>query len=71
MKTSVKTFTFAITHFVVAFTVAYLITGSWVIGGVIAMVEPAVNTVAYFIHERIWAHVDIEFRGRRLHVRLM
>lgn len=54
MKTTFKTITFAITHFSVAFTVAYLLTGSWVIGGAIAMVEPAVNTVAYLIHEKLW-----------------
>jgi len=50
-----KTITFAITHFTVAFTVAYLLTGDIVIGSLIAMVEPAINTVAYFFHEKIWA----------------
>ncbi|MFQ3237262.1 MAG: putative membrane protein [Paraglaciecola sp.] len=49
-----KTITFAITHFSVAFSVAYMLTGSFVVGGLIAVVEPAVNTVAYMIHERIW-----------------
>ncbi len=51
----VKTVTFAITHFTVAFTVAYLLTGDILIGSLIAMVEPAINTVAYFFHEKIWA----------------
>jgi uncharacterized membrane protein len=50
-----KTITFAITHFFVAFSVAYLLTGDVLIGSLIAMVEPAINTVAYFIHEKIWA----------------
>ncbi|GGY84418.1 DUF2061 domain-containing protein [Marinobacter zhanjiangensis] len=50
-----KTVTFAITHFTVAFTVAYLLTGDLLIGSLIAMVEPAINTVAYFFHEKIWA----------------
>lgn len=50
-----KTITFAITHFTVAFTVAYLLTGDLLIGSLIAMVEPAINTVAYFFHEKIWA----------------
>ncbi|MCH8493623.1 MAG: DUF2061 domain-containing protein [Idiomarina sp.] len=49
-----KTFTFAIVHFFVAFTVTYLITGSFVLGGLIALIEPAVNTVAYFFHEKVW-----------------
>ncbi len=50
-----KTITFAVTHFTVAFTVAYLLTGDLLIGSLIAMVEPAINTVAYFFHEKIWA----------------
>ncbi|MBD1390494.1 DUF2061 domain-containing protein [Neiella sp. HB171785] len=56
-----KTVTFAITHFTVAFTIAYLLTGSWVIGGTIALIEPAVNTVAYMIHEKIWERVELPF----------
>ena len=51
----IKTVTFALTHFTVAFTVAYLLTGDLLIGSLIAMVEPAINTVAYFLHEKIWA----------------
>lgn len=51
----IKTVTFAITHFTVAFTVAYLLTGDLLIGSLIAMVEPAINTVAYFFHEKLWA----------------
>ncbi|MGD9662508.1 MAG: DUF2061 domain-containing protein [Porticoccaceae bacterium] len=51
-----KTITFAIMHFSIAFTVAYLMTGSLVIGGALAVVEPAVNTVAFFFHEKIWKH---------------
>lgn len=50
-----KTITFAITHFIVAFTVAFLLTGDILIGSLIATVEPAINTVAYFFHEKIWA----------------
>ncbi|MDX1636167.1 MAG: DUF2061 domain-containing protein [Marinobacter sp.] len=49
-----KTVTFALTHFTVAFTVAYLLTGDILIGSLIAMVEPAINTVAYFFHENLW-----------------
>ena len=49
-----KTITFACVHFTVAFTVAYLLTGSAVVGGAVALVEPAVNTVVFYFHERIW-----------------
>jgi uncharacterized membrane protein len=49
-----KTFSFAVMHFTVAFSVAYLMTGSVMVGGAIALVEPAVNTVAFYVHERFW-----------------
>ncbi|MCW8196077.1 DUF2061 domain-containing protein [Proteobacteria bacterium 005FR1] len=49
-----KTITFAIMHFIIAFAVAYLLTGSLVIGGAVALVEPAVNTVGFYFHERAW-----------------
>lgn len=49
-----KTVTFAMVHMLVAFTVVGLMTGSWALGGVVALIEPAVNTVAYFFHEQLW-----------------
>ncbi len=54
--------TFAIVHFTVAFTVAYLISGSLLVGGAIALVEPAINTLAYHFHELVWNRVG---NGRR------
>lgn len=42
-------------HFTVAFAVAYLLTGDLVIGGAVALVEPAVNTVGYHLHEKAWS----------------
>lgn len=50
-----KTFSFAAVHFTVAFTVAYLLTGSLVVGGAMALIEPACNTIAYHFHEKAWA----------------
>ena len=55
-----KTISFAVMHFSVAFGVTYALTGDLVIGGLVAMVEPAVNTVAYYFHERVWERI-----GRR------
>ena len=54
VKTGIKTSTFAVTHFSVAFTLAWLLTGDILIGGLIALIEPTVNTFAYLVHERIW-----------------
>ncbi|QQX80270.1 DUF2061 domain-containing protein [Shewanella sp. KX20019] len=53
-----KTITFAILHFSVAFTVTYLLTGSAIIGGAIALIEPAVNTVVFYFHEKIWKGIE-------------
>lgn len=53
----IKTLTFAAMHFTVAFSVAYALTGDLAIGGAIALVEPAVNTVAYYFHEKVWTRV--------------
>jgi len=50
-----KTLSFAVMHFTIAFGVAYLLTGDLVVGGLVALVEPAVNTVGYHLHEKAWA----------------
>jgi uncharacterized membrane protein len=56
-----KTISFACVHFAVAFTVAYVLTGSVAVGGLVALVEPLCNTVAYHLHEKAWGSF-----GRRL-----
>jgi len=53
-----KTMSFAAVHFTVAFSVGYLMTGSVLVGGAIALVEPAVNTIAYHIHEQVWNRLN-------------
>jgi uncharacterized membrane protein len=50
-----KTLSFAAVHFTVAFTIGYLFTGSLLVGGALALLEPALNTVAYYWHERAWS----------------
>lgn len=52
-----KTFTFAILHFGVAFSVAYALTGSISISGGVALIEPLVNTVAFYFHEKAWQRI--------------
>lgn len=52
----IKTFSFAVLHFSVAFSIAYLLTGSILIGGLMALIEPAINTVVFYFHERAWNH---------------
>ncbi|WP_068711874.1 DUF2061 domain-containing protein [Vibrio tritonius] len=49
-----KTVSFAFVHFSVAFMVSYIISGSLVVGGIMALIEPSINTCVYYFHERIW-----------------
>ena len=49
-----KTATFAVMHFTIALSVAWALTGSFVVGGLVALVEPILNTFAFHLHERIW-----------------
>ncbi len=53
-----KTISFAILHFGVAFTVGYLLTGSAVVGGLLAVIEPACNTVVFYFHEKAWKNFE-------------
>ncbi|MFC3550388.1 DUF2061 domain-containing protein [Lysobacter cavernae] len=53
-----KTLSFAAVHFIVAFAVGYLMTGSVWVGGALALVEPACNTVAFHFHEKIWKRIE-------------
>ena len=50
----VKTITFALLHFGVAFSVAYLLTGSIAVATGVGLIEPLVNTVVFYLHERAW-----------------
>ncbi|ALC13920.1 DUF2061 domain-containing protein [Sphingopyxis sp. 113P3] len=58
-----KTLSFLILHLSVGFTVAYLLTGSFAVASGIALIEPMVNAVVFFFHERAWRG---EFSFRRL-----
>jgi uncharacterized membrane protein len=54
----IKTITFAVMHFSIAFAVVYAMTGSLLMGGAVAIVEPAVNTVAFHFHEKFWKRIE-------------
>lgn len=61
-----KTLSFALVHFTVAFSVAYLLTGSLAVSGLIALIEPVANTLAYYWHERWWEPADRSAPGATL-----
>jgi uncharacterized membrane protein len=56
-----KTLSFLGLHLMVGFTVAFLFTGSVALAGGIALVEPLVNALVFFFHERAWNNSGGEF----------
>ena len=58
----IKTMSFATLHFSVAFGVAYALTGSVAVATGVGLVEPLVNTVAFYFHERLWRRIDPSLR---------
>lgn len=61
----VKTATFAVMHFSIAFGVVYAMTGSMLLGGAVALIEPAINTVAFYFHEKAWKRIENRRIDRR------
>lgn len=53
-----KTLSFATLHFTVAFLLGWLFTGSLLVGGLLAVVEPACNTVIFHFHEKVWKRLE-------------
>lgn len=53
-----KTATYYVMHVTVAMAVAYAVTGSWLAALTLSLLEPTVQAVAYFFHERAWARVQ-------------
>ncbi len=58
-----KTFTYLSIHLTVGFSVAYAFTGSVTLAGGIALIEPCINAVAFFFHERAWQRFDARRAG--------
>ena len=59
----IKTFTYLSIHLTIGFSVAYVMTGSATLAGGIAIIEPCINAVAFFFHEKAWKRLGT---GRRL-----
>lgn len=50
-----KTASYYVVHVVVAVMVALAVTGSWAAAVALSFLEPTVQAVAFFIHEKLWA----------------
>lgn len=53
-----KTLSYYIMHITVAMMVAYVITGNLWMAVTLSLVEPTVQAVAFFFHEKVWNKKD-------------
>lgn len=53
-RSVVKTISWRITGSSATFAIAYIMTGSFAIAGVIGIAQMISNTILYYVHERIW-----------------
>ena len=53
-----KTGSYYVTHISVAAVVAYAVTGDWFAALTLSLLEPTVQAVVYFFHERAWQKVQ-------------
>ena len=60
----VKTLTYLSIHLTVGFSVAYAFTGSVEIAGGIALIEPCINAIAFFFHEKAWKRGSFDWLAR-------
>ena len=63
--TLLKTGSYFVLHIVVAICVAYSVTRDWHLAMTLSLLEPSVQAVAFFLHEKIWARVP-SMRARTL-----
>lgn len=54
MRTLLKTLSYGVTHVTVATTLAYYLSGNWAIALSIGLLEPAVQTGVFYVHENLW-----------------
>lgn len=57
-----KTITFTLMHFCIAFAVTYVLTGSVAASGLVAAIEPLCNSVGFYFHEKLWQRLENRVR---------
>lgn len=53
-----KTASFGVLHLGTAFGVTYAMTGNLAVAGAVTFVEPLVNTVMHYFHDKHWDRVE-------------
>ncbi len=57
VRTLAKTVTWQTSGLIVMMAITYIVTGSLVDGGIVALVSAATGTCSYMVHERLWSRV--------------
>lgn len=57
MVTAARTASQITAHMAIAFAITYIFTGSFVFGGLAAMIEPVLNVSLLPLHERVWCRI--------------
>lgn len=58
LPTLKKTASYYVLHIAVAATVAYAVTGNALMSLTLSLLEPTVQAVAFFFHEKAWARAE-------------
>lgn len=59
-----KTASYYLTHITVAAAVAYAVTGDVLAAVTLSLLEPTVQAIVYFFHERIWSRRQASVPGQ-------
>lgn len=57
-RTLKKTFSYYIMHISIAMLVGYIVTGNLMMALTLSLLEPTVQAVAFFFHEKVWNRKD-------------
>ncbi|MDZ4372916.1 MAG: DUF2061 domain-containing protein [Phenylobacterium sp.] len=55
MRLAAKTASWSVVHMLVAISVAYALTRNWQAALAVGLIEPIFQTIAFVLHERVWA----------------
>jgi uncharacterized membrane protein len=58
MRLALKTGSYSLMHLTVAIAVTYAITQDWRAALAVGLIEPAVQTIAFLIHDRLWSRIE-------------
>ncbi|MEK9802090.1 MAG: DUF2061 domain-containing protein [Curvibacter sp.] len=64
LPTLKKTASYYLLHILVAAAVAYAVTGNLIMAFTLSLLEPTVQAVAFFFHEKAWERVAQRKAGR-------